>query len=416
MIVNLVSSTKDVAVTCGFGPPLSTSCLLLAAASPWLGRLLAGAGEDPSLLLPSLSADQLSSYLSALITPGPGSAGALELQQVHDLITPQHWKQQSAEHKTPLNFKIKDESRTRESLSVKVEVLECEDSLDNIAFDTYNSHKDNVEEQYLQSKNPKKKRQRKTLENKLEPRERDSEEGQTIKILGRSRGRPRENESDSSGDEWCDTRTKHILKDKKSQPCGNISEFECPVCGVSVEKDGSENGGLVYEKHQMKHKVQNFSCQCTEWKDIVSNKKEVTINKFKNLKERHIKVRHMSYHGCHICHRSYETEHMLVSHIKIHIRNQKAQMKLTNTENKLENKVHRKKRRKQCGAKVDWPEDLLCPDCGENIGRLGGKDRGAAILRHQLRHQVDSTESASSPQKKFALVCYEKFTLYHFCS
>ena len=39
---------------------------------------------------------------------------------------------------------------------------------------------------------------------------------------------------------------------------------------------------------------------------------------------------------------------------------------------------------------VKWPKDLLCPDCGENIGKGRSKDGGKYILRHQLKHQVEN--------------------------
>ena len=52
-----------------------------------------------------------------------------------------------------------------------------------------------------------------------------------------------------------------------------------------------------------------------------------------------------------------------------------------------QNSLKQKKKRKP-NMNVKWPKDLLCPDCGENIGMGRSKDGGKYILRHQ--HQVEN--------------------------
>ena len=54
-----------------------------------------------------------------------------------------------------------------------------------------------------------------------------------------------------------------------------------------------------------------------------------------------------------------------------------------------QNSLKQKKKRKP-NVNVKWPKDLLCPDCGENIGMGRSKDGGKYILRHQLKHQVEN--------------------------
>jgi len=54
-----------------------------------------------------------------------------------------------------------------------------------------------------------------------------------------------------------------------------------------------------------------------------------------------------------------------------------------------QNSLKQKKNRKP-NVNVKWPKDLLCPDCGENIGKGRSKDGGKYILRHQLKHQVEN--------------------------
>ena len=50
---------QDIALVPGFGPPVQTSSFLLASLSPWLRHLLQSAGEDPCVLLPSVSSQEV---------------------------------------------------------------------------------------------------------------------------------------------------------------------------------------------------------------------------------------------------------------------------------------------------------------------------------------------------------------------
>ena len=66
------------------------------------------------------------------------------------------------------------------------------------------------------------------------------------------------------------------------------AEAVCPECGINVKRGNTSNGGRRFEIHQMQHKVFNFHCNCPEMISPV-----VCLVIPLNIKERHMKVRHM---------------------------------------------------------------------------------------------------------------------------
>ena len=75
------STVQDLEVTCREGARLATSSFLLASASPWLASLLV---PGCSLVLPSLTAAQLTIYLASCLDPAPLGQG--EVRMVHRLL------------------------------------------------------------------------------------------------------------------------------------------------------------------------------------------------------------------------------------------------------------------------------------------------------------------------------------------
>ena len=152
----------------------------------------------------------------------------------------------------------------------------------------------------------------------------------------------------------------------------------CSDCGETVMKGRAKDGGKRFLSHQMKHKVEQFFCECPGQSQLLPET-ERSSREFV-LKERHMKVEHMGWVGCSSCDKSFETDDKLEGHT----RQKHAEIKSEEESN------GKQKRKRRPNVSVKWPKDLLCPDCGENIGKGRAKDGGKYILRHQLKHQVEN--------------------------
>ena len=152
----------------------------------------------------------------------------------------------------------------------------------------------------------------------------------------------------------------------------------CADCGETVVKGRGKNGGKSFLSHQMRHKVEQFFCECPGQSQLLPET-ERSSREFV-LKERHMKVEHMGWAGCSRCDKSFETDDKLEGHT----RQKHAEIKSE------EESSGKQKRKRRPNVSVKWPKDLLCPDCGENIGKGRAKDGGKYILRHQLKHQVEN--------------------------
>ena len=167
---------------------------------------------------------------------------------------------------------------------------------------------------------------------------------------------------------------------EKRKKCGLVwsESIICSDCGETVKVKGrSKDGGKIFSRHRMKHRVEQFICECPGQSQLLPET-EVLSREFV-LKERHMKVEHMGWIGCDKCDKSFETGDKLEGHTR-----QK------HAEIKSEGSVGEQKRKRRPNNSVRWPKDLLCPDCGENIGKGRSKDGGKYILRHQLKHQVEN--------------------------
>ena len=161
-----------------------------------------------------------------------------------------------------------------------------------------------------------------------------------------------------------------ILK-KPGNPSLWPTEAVCPECGKTVKRGSTKQGGTSFEKHQMQHKVNDFKCECPE---MIPPEFPLVIPYTE--KERHMKVKHMNWHGCEICTRSFETERELKNHLKIHdIELGTGPFKLKDIKPKVLTK---------------FPKDMLCPECGDTIGSLGNYkgSRSNLIRNHMEIHQV----------------------------
>ena len=165
------------------------------------------------------------------------------------------------------------------------------------------------------------------------------------------------------------------LKEKQGS---NNKGLICKECGTRVYKAFkiTKHGTTKLEIHQMKHKVKNFTCTCPK-------------EKFTSFiaKERHMKVVHMEWLGCTLCHMSFPNESGLKNHIEIHEENEPYSVPM-----------HLKRR----GRVAEFSKNMICSDCGKNIGRGMQRTqlRNKYIRLHLLKHQVEnfSCDCSDLPQ------------------
>ena len=95
----------------------------------------------------------------------------------------------------------------------------------------------------------------------------------------------------------------------------------CPDCGKEFPpraKNG-QSGQVEYDKHLFWHKVEAFSCDCPGVPKLTPRLGQVRQRNIDwKVKERHIKVEHMGWHGCIECHISCETPELLAEHVLKH--------------------------------------------------------------------------------------------------
>ena len=81
--------------------------------------------------------------------------------------------------------------------------------------------------------------------------------------------------------------------------------LECDTCGKGF-KGKEKVGRKMYHIHTKKCQMKSFDCGCPE-----------TFSTFKD-KQRHVRIEHMGYVGCTLCHMSFKDEKSLNNHMTFH--------------------------------------------------------------------------------------------------
>ena len=101
----------------------------------------------------------------------------------------------------------------------------------------------------------------------------------------------------------------------------------CPDCGQEFKRsEGYVTKPFAhYEKHLMKHKIQNFSCDCADApklapvdKLLLDSGKPRRKGNTIQLIERHMKLVHMGWVSCSQCETIFKNEALLSTHLKNH--------------------------------------------------------------------------------------------------
>ena len=144
---------------------------------------------------------------------------------------------------------------------------------------------------------------------------------------------------------------------KRRKPC-NKTLF-CPECG----KKFTSKNKIDFEKHQQVHKVEAFICECPGAPVIVKRPGQVyNTNKEFREKERHMKVQHMGWYGCHECHVSCERKEDLEKHVESHSVNlicDSCGFEVEGSKALTKMRWHKKT--------VHEAKPKQCPDCGEIV-------------------------------------------------
>ena len=124
---------------------------------------------------------------------------------------------------------------------------------------------------------------------------------------------------ESGGKEKKDKKVKKTRGRPKNS--GNpTSDLLCQECGKEFIKGNKKDITPVYQRHLMKHEVENFSCECPDVPKIIKRPGQERIGMDFKQKERHMKVEHQGWLGCQECIQSFKTEEQLAEHMKKHRR------------------------------------------------------------------------------------------------
>jgi len=364
MILN--NFLQDLVVVCGSGPAVRTSAVLLAAISPWLRRLMEEAGEDFCLVLPSISTDIFTEYLSTCITHASMDA---EESVTHQLI------QQTFNSKNVKKYSIKPEVKLEareevdnvfsEKIDNKVAGLKSKQSqqLNSQGGDfedldqSINFSDENQEEGEVTPQNRKRKRAIKSLprhpvssskkvllqkrkhknpaikseevvedmdDNIVKDEVESDREDQPEDLENGGGSEPGDLDSDSIKDVKKVKKSKTDKKKKKKVGQNIIEksaqELLCTLCGEKFihGSRGRAHNRYRYERHMLKHQVENFTCDCPNAPKIIQKYDVQRLGKDFYEKERHMKVEHMGWIACQQCSLCFETEELMNKHIENH--------------------------------------------------------------------------------------------------
>ena len=136
----------------------------------------------------------------------------------------------------------------------------------------------------------------------------------------------------------------------------------CPECGESFQSNHLKPKYCdllsIFSKHQQKHEVVNFSCDCPNVPGQVvwSNQIRLGTDFYKKL--RHIKMDHQGWFGCAKCLKCFSTEDKLSFHMKRHSKEYKC--------DKCDKPFEQRSRlNDHIAQKHEAP--MNCPDCGKTI-------------------------------------------------
>ena len=138
----------------------------------------------------------------------------------------------------------------------------------------------------------------------------------------------------------------------------------CPNCSEKFIR--KFNGKDKFENHLLRHKVDEFSCDCP--KDA-EQKQENEFNK----KLKHMMVQHEGWHGCHVCEKFFKIKEQLKEHIKLQHPN--------------ENKSAKQK--KNMGIPRNTESGVvICTDCDKTFNKYDIHLK-RNIKKHKLQHEID---------------------------
>ena len=341
---------QDLVVVCGDGVSISTCRLLVAAISPWLRCLMEEAGEEFCLCLPSITGRQLENFLNTCLAEKQGEEIYFN-RHTHEFIlqtiNPKDWER--TKHKAIIsppktqvvNLKPLEKALMNQYLS-KQEKLdtfeEWEDVKEEIDFD-YDEIEDldpswhipEKEQKLKKVKNSSKQKVAETEMKNIDCNEKISgsqKNGNKAGTLLSVKNEPIE-DWDPSEDKNGGTPQKATKRARGRQPGPQPRTMVklCPDCGQEFKRsEGYVTKPFAhYEKHLMKHKIQNFSCDCADApklapvdKLLLDSGKPRRKGNSIQLIERHMKLVHMGWVSCSQCETIFKNEVLLSTHLKKH--------------------------------------------------------------------------------------------------
>ena len=447
-------------MVCGDGVSISTSRLLVAAISPWLRCLMEEAGEEFCLCLPSITGRQLENFLNTCLAEKQGEEIYFN-RHTHEFIlqtiNPKDWERTKhkaiiSPPKTPVvNLQPLERALMNQYLAKqeKIETFEeWEDVKEEIDSD-YDEIEDFDPSWNIPDKKFNKKESCPTKEFK-EPKPK----------IGKNCSKQKNNDSneelsaslnDSHNKETLLSAIKRPIKDwdlsedknggtplkaakrargRQPGPQPRTLAKLCPYCGQEFKRsEGYVTKSFAqYEKHVMKHKIEN-GCDCADApklaevdKLLVESGQPRRKGNTVQLIERHMKLVHMGWASCSQCEQIFKNEVLLSTHLRKHSRTIVC---------------------KKCGFEADTTSKMqyhklnihdtnavvcdLCSKTFKNMARL--KDHIAKCHREkecklcgktvkhldhhiQTMHQLDSEKMFKCPDCEKAFISKRKLTVH----
>ena len=185
---------------------------------------------------------------------------------------------------------------------------------------------------------------------------------------------------------------KQYYKSRKPEP------KVCTECGKKFSGMTIELIQSRLDDHELDHKVEKFSCQCSEAPKLILNSLQLPrvrgkAEKYLNFKEvkQHLLVVHMGWHGCKMCPKTFKTSEKLDEHQTVHqsivcdecgyvCKNQSTMANHKSTVHKEKTEIKRRKKKVEKEDEDASTGTTLCPDCGADI-----------LTKNMQKHKMDHT-------------------------
>ena len=312
------------------------------------------AREEFCLCLPSTSSAHFRGFLETCLASNGQDDGA-EVRAVHQLLAPLGWQRPSGLRKDLGEVVRVERSMTNKAPNVKLEVFGA------VMHNTLSGDEDTKSRSQVQRKLGKNCRAIPEIESDEEEYEQVDEDLPYDEDYS-----DQETRNTQPKVQKIETDDQEKVKKKRGRPKGKKGPYNvnqdllCTYCGQEFIKGSRRDIQKVYQRHILKHQVETFVCDCEGVPRIIPRPGQERVGNDFKLKERHMKVEHLGWQGCHQCIQCFESEEQLTEHVEKHSLTFICDLCGFVASNPQSLKDHTKKKHEST--------PLPCPDCGKIMG------------------------------------------------